>query len=342
MNREVAIHTGPFTHLDHLVPICLKFDLPLIVTDEKAYAIGKEFYPQISLTLMDPAALSLPFLARSFDTIFTCGKFWALELRPLLQLFQSKQMRFVFCPHGNSDKEAFLQKSGKSVSQDTALVYGPQMEALMKNSAEKLITVGNLREGFYKEHQDHFDKLFEEKFFLNPLKKTILYAPTWETTATGTSFVSSASGVIDQLGDGYNLLVKPHPLLEESHPAHYYRMEGKCSSLPDVHFIDGFPAIYPILEKTDIYLGDHSSIGYDFLLYNRPIFFLSDKAGPLQSCGETINLEELKEKIASKQVELSGVRERVYRTCFEKTPLERAGSKLPPYSESSSSTTATS
>jgi CDP-glycerol glycerophosphotransferase (TagB/SpsB family) len=320
MNRNAAIHTGPFTHLDHLVPVCLKFDLPLIVIDDRAYAIGKEFYPQVQLQLMDPADLSLDFLASSFDTIYTCGKFWALELRPLLELFQSKQMRFVFCPHGNSDKEALLKEHYTPISQDSALVYGPQMEALMKGSAEKLIPIGNLRQALYSREKAHFDRLFSEKIQLNPSKKTILYAPTWETKATGSSFFSSASSVIDQLHGEYNLLIKPHPLLEESHPAHYYRMEGKCASLPDVHFIDAFPAIYPILEQTDVYLGDHSSVGYDFLFYNRPMFFFSDKEGGLQSCGELVKPEELKQKIRSDQREFMGIREKIYQQAFGKSP----------------------
>ena len=320
MKRSAAIHTGPFTHLDHLVPVCLTFDLPLLVTDERAYAIGKEFYPQILFQLMDPAELSLEYMARSFDIIYTCGKFWALELRPLLELFHSKQMRFVFCPHGNSDKEALLQKHHRPISQDSALVYGPQMEALMARSAEQLITIGNLRQKYYAQEKAHFDRLFKEKIPLNPSKKTILYAPTWETKATGSSFISSASAVIDQLNGEYNLLVKPHPLLEETHPAHYYRMEGKCAALADVHFIDAFPAIYPILEHTDIYLGEHSSVGYDFLFYNRPMFFLSEKEGTLQRCGESVKPEELKQKIKSDQRGLFGIREEIYKQAFGKSP----------------------
>ena len=36
-----------------------------------------------------------------------------------------------------------------------------------------------------------------------------------------------------------------------------------------------FPYIYPLLEFCDIYLGDCSSVGYDFLHLNRPMYFLN-------------------------------------------------------------------
>src|SRR5690606_38510599 len=65
-----------------------------------------------------------------------------------------------------------------------------------------------------------------------------------------------------------------------------------------IHFVDGFPLIYPLLKQVDFYLGDYSSIGYDFLYFDRPLFFLGAlKQTPLQACGLTIKNSPIYETI---------------------------------------------
>ena len=65
-----------------------------------------------------------------------------------------------------------------------------------------------------------------------------------------------------------------------------------------IHFVDGFPLIYPLLKQVDYYLGDYSSIGYDFLYFDRPLFFLGAlKQTPLQACGLTIKNSPIYETI---------------------------------------------
>ncbi len=254
--------------------------------------------------------LTLEYIAREFDVILTCGKFWAMELKPLLKLFFNKEIRFVFVPHGNSDKEALLNKP---VDQDIDLVYGPQMHT--GKIGTRVFEIGNLRLWFYKKHKEHFDQLAES--FFSSGKKTVLYAPTWETKATNTSFFKNSDKIIEELNDSYNLLIKLHPLLEENNPAQFYQILGKYEN--HVQFILHFPAIYPLLEKTDIYLGDYSSIGYDFLAYDRPMFFLSE-GGALQVCGERFN-----GSVVSNQEDFSSVRKKMYKECFGK---ERSKEKI--------------
>jgi len=321
MKRAAAISTGPYTHLDHLAPICAPLDLPLIVTDETALEIAREFYPQISSSLKPPSELSLDFLSAEFDTLFTCGKFWAMELKPLLKLIFGKEMRFVFCPHGNSDKESRLAGSNIEITQDIALVYGPQMQALSK--AKKTITIGNHRYEFFKQYREHFETLREEKIPLDKTKKTLLYAPTWESTATPSSFALSIEAILKQLSGEFNLLIKPHPLLEENHPALFCRIAEKCHKLPQVQFIENYPAIYSLLEHCDLYLGDYSSIGYDFLLFDRPLFFLgpSKKDDVLHRCGQVIDLNNLKISIENLQVNLSQTRQTTYLQAFGEKSL---------------------
>lgn len=285
----IAISTGPETHLDHLAPLCAQLDIPLIVTNEEHLDLGKRFYPMIEIKYVPLADLTLEYLAQNFNTIVTCGKFWAMELKPLIKMVYHKELRFVFAPHGYSDKENLL---GMPIEQDIELTYKE---------------LGNLRYEFYQQHKNHFDQLAAE--FFSSEKPTVLYTPTWETKATSTSFFESTGAIVDALAEKYNLLIKLHPLLEENDPARFYRIIGKYEDR--ARFILNFPAIYPLLDKTDIYLGDFSSIGYDFLTYNRPMFFLK-QGGKLMECGEPFL-----GSVEGKQEYLSTMRKKTYAQVFQ-------------------------
>ncbi|MBS0654086.1 MAG: CDP-glycerol glycerophosphotransferase family protein, partial [Verrucomicrobia bacterium] len=57
----------------------------------------------------------------------------------------------------------------------------------------------------------------------------------------------------------------------------------KYEDLSHVLFLTDFPTIYPLLNRIDIYIGDMSSIGYDFLTFDRPLFFLNQNKRDPQS-----------------------------------------------------------
>jgi len=305
MERTAAINTGPSTHLDHLAPLCELLEIPLIVTELEHLELAKTFYPMIDTRYVSLAELSLEYMATQFDAIVECGKFWGVALKPVLKLLFNKDLRVIFSPHGQSDKESFI---GETVAQDIDLAYGPLM--LQEKTGKNVVPTGNVRLWFYEKHKAHFDSLAETSVFshFDPEKETILYAPTWSSKATGTSFFEETDRIVARYADNYNLLIKLHPLLEENHPAHFHRIveTHKEKAL----FLLDFPPVYPLLEKTDIYLGDYSSIGYDFLKYNRPLYFLKE-GGRLQKCGE------LHEKnLSSKQINLSTMRKELYEQAF--------------------------
>jgi hypothetical protein len=283
----VAISTGPETHLDHLAPFCALLNIPLIVTSQEHLDLGQKFYPMVDIQLIDLPELTLEYLATHFETIVTCGKFWAMELRPMIKLLYKKELNFVFIPHGYSDKEDLL---GRTVDQDIHFTYRD---------------IGNFRHHFYLQHQAHFDRLAEGYF---NHQKSVLYAPTWQTTATSTSFFDSTGTIIEALASDYNLLIKLHPLLEENDPVQFHRILGKYENR--ARFILNFPPVYPLLDKAAVYLGDYSSIGYDFLTYNRPMFFLK-QGGKLSNCGEPFLGD-----IESKQEHLSAIRQQTYEEVF--------------------------
>lgn len=307
MKNVAAISTGPLTHLDHLAPLCAILEIPLIVTEYDQLEIGQTFYPMVEWEHLSLAELTLDYMATRFEAIVVCGKFWAMSLKPLMQLLYQKELRVIFSPHGQSDKESFLKER---VAQDIDLAYGP----LMLQEKPGSIEMGNVRLWLYNQHKAHFDALAERLIFshLDPGKKTVLYAPTWSTTATTTSFFEQTGQIVDAYSEHYNLVIKPHPLLEQNQPAHHWRIVEQNKE--KAFFLHDFPAIYPLLEKSDIYLGDTSSIGYDFLYYNRPLFFLKE-GGRLQTCGQY--LAECT-SIEYEQIELKNRREELYREAFGK------------------------
>lgn len=307
-NAICAISTGPETHLDHLAPICEALSIPLLVTEPDHEELAQLFYPMVEVRYAPLQDLHLKALAE-WDTIITTCKFWALELRPTLELIQKKEVRFVFTPHGHSDKEDFINSP---IEQDIDLVYGPAMKETRRNT--DAIEMGNIRHPFYLKYQNHFDRLAAP--FFKSDKQAVLYAPTWQSTGSPTSFFNSVDTVVEQLSKDYNLLIKLHPLLEENNPALYHRAIGRYGS--QATFIERFPAIYPLLEKTAIYLGDHSSIGYDFLAYDRPMYFLSE-GGALAKCGRPY-----RGRVDEDQKELSEMREARHAQVFKAPPLNGA------------------
>ncbi|MFI5335105.1 MAG: CDP-glycerol glycerophosphotransferase family protein, partial [Chlamydiales bacterium] len=277
MQRAAAVSTGPYTHLDHLGVLASLLSIPLIVIDERSYALAKTFYPQSEVVFKQPGELTLDFLAENFDLLLGCGKYWCLELQPLFELLYRKKMRFALCPHGNSDKGSTAETHPQ---QDIAFIYGEQMEKMMRDNGmmEKVTAVvrtGNYRYPFYLKHHAFYDALAERQIFykLSKQKKTILYAPTWSSKTTPLQFFHTCESLIQTLSSEYNLLIKPHPFTEEDVVGELSLLHAKHEHNSNVAFADGFPAIYPLLARCDAYLGDYSSIGYDFLAFDRPLYF---------------------------------------------------------------------
>ena len=151
-----------------------------------------------------------------------------------------------------------------------------EKEGVLDNINEHVI-VGNLRYLYYLENKKHFDHIVNmevlSQFETN--KPVILYAPTWLDLEEATTFFDSYAYILEKVPDKYNLIVKLHPQLELDDTTLYYKILGKYKDKENVLFLNEFPLIYTLLNITDIYLGDVSSIGYDYLIFNRPMFFLN-------------------------------------------------------------------
>jgi hypothetical protein len=312
--KPVALISGPFFHhLDHLAPLCHFIDCPLLVDDKSTYLLGKKYYPEVDIRLV---SLSLKELSSSYNLIILSTKHAKDELSKIYKSMNINFMRFCFCPHGQSDKGLFDSNALSESGQDLVLFYGERQKNIIE-AKENYFIVGNFRLAYYEKFKAFYDKLMDEILSPLPKQNTILYSPTWNDQETATTFFQFWKELIFLLPDNYNLIVKLHPLLEKHHPAHTYEALSYNQTKPNILTIFEMPLIYPLLNRTDIYLGDYSAIGYDFLYFNRPLFFLGEKKVPLYDCGIQISsVPEFYEKIETTQTHLSKKRMDEYAYTF--------------------------
>jgi CDP-glycerol glycerophosphotransferase (TagB/SpsB family) len=200
------------------------------------------------------------------------------------------QFQTLWLPHGQSDKgwkEPFFEALQQ---EDGLFVYGQRMQDVLqaKNISIPQLRVGNFRKQYFEKHRPFYEQLIAKKFGDQPF---VLYAPTWEDTEKNGLFWEAIDRLFHKIGD--RLLVKPHPNTERRYLVQLACKKGR--------FVEQFPPIYPLLEQTEAYIGDMSSIGYDFLCYERPLFFVcrqktdpfSDPSAFLMRCGEQVLLSEI-------------------------------------------------
>jgi teichoic acid glycerol-phosphate primase len=312
-------------HLDHMAVFCSLMGIPLIVTEEELLLQGQLYYPELQLIFWN--CLDAPFeTVKSFDTIFySTPRVMFDEIFFIAEATLQKKMRTIWLPHGNSDKGHLSQSMEPLKNEETALVYGPKMIDFIHQATDsppRCVEIGNFRRNYYLKHQAFYDAVVQS---LNlPAKKTILYAPTWQDGENSSSFFLSTEQLIEQLPENCFLLIKLHPNLEQD--IRTIQLQLRYESHPNVKFLKRFTPIYPLLAKVDIYLGDMSSIGYDFLSFNRPMFFfnpmnreLSHPSLYLHQCGRTLqSAENIFEIIEETQSHLSEVRKMVYDYTFGK------------------------
>ncbi len=274
--------------------------MPLITDDAKTAELSKLYYPQIQTIYKEPLELSVFYLAEHFDLLFVTTKSIAVHLMPAFELFANKKMRFIYCPHGNSDKGQRSHSMTPYQFQDMTLTYGPQMTDFIKSRGDDqtlnaIIPTGNLRLSFYERHRKLYDALIEKEIFsrFKEKQQTLLYAPSWQDEEGSSSFFEMADPLLSTLPSSMNLLIKLHPLLNEHSPGFSSHLFEKFKHSPNIQIIIDFPLIYPLLNRCDLYLGDFSSVGYDFLSFDRPMFFFNldrnTKGCDLHHCGVEIS-----------------------------------------------------
>ncbi len=266
-------------HIDHLAVIAYFLDIPIVVDEPYLLETIEKYYPQVKPLYIPHHAQILEYLSQNYDVLFVSSANYKKDLSPLLEIIFRKKLQFWYCPHGNSDKP--VKGFG---DQDFSLIYGDQMEERLReeNRLSKLkayVKTGNYRYPFYKQYEDFYDKMVEKEVFSQFEKKqiTLLYAPTWQDLQSSSSLFEVGINLIEQLPSHYNLIVKLHPWLEHHQQGFVTMLKEKYQDRPNIVILSLYPLVLPILKRSDIYLGDFSSISYDYLYYNRPMFFFDPK-----------------------------------------------------------------
>lgn len=339
MHRAVALNPKPDNILDHLGVLAAILEIPLIVTEQKTYDLAASLYPQVNTILMDQADITLSFLAENFDILFVSSKLWAIEYYPMFPLFCNKNMRIVYCPHGNSDKGHTVTEE-LPAAEDISLVYGDHMLDLLKDTGvlkniNQTIATGNYRHSFFRQHQDFYQKWANDAVLskLDRTKTTIFYAPTWQGTENPSSFYTDCEALIKQITPPFNLLIKLHPYLYERDLIKTTLIVERYKDHPQVLFLEDFPPIYPLMALADAYLGDFSSIGYDFLSFDKPMYFFNpgnsdlhqDRGRFLHRCGMEISTKSkenvfdlIARTLSENQSQFSQIRKEIYQYTFGK------------------------
>jgi len=295
--RAAALSTGNDFHLlDHIAPLADLLQIPLITTEEKNFKLAQNYYPHVQVEYDTDLEFKLASLAERFEALFEC-KYWIPQLKTLFRGIHNKEMQLIFCPHGQSDKGRGAPLLAPYAEQDAVLIYGDLLIEMLKEldvwpAISKYAMIGNYRLFHYLHYKQFYDALAEKEFFSRlPKQRTLLYAPTWQDADQSTSFFQGIPKLFSELPSDWNLIVKAHPRLEEKDPARFYFLSQLAVKRKNSLIITEFPPVYPLLAKADVFLGDFSSVGYDFLFFQRPMFFFSHPSVPsgrLQTCGQIL------------------------------------------------------
>jgi hypothetical protein len=156
-----------------------------------------------------------------------------------------------------------------------------------------------------------FDNPVSSPPLFNNNKKTIIYCPTWRKgNISSIEHFLKKPAVIEQILADYNLIVKPHP-----------NIFNPRRKLYNQHIVDNLRKrngiillrsgnVMPWFQQSDLYIGDISASGYEWLYFDRPMIFLNPQPGVLRpssdpmsitflwQCGDVCNrMEELKDTI---------------------------------------------
>lgn len=341
MERAAGLIYGPESHhLDHLAPLSLLMQIPLIATEEEIADDARRYYPGLQVEFLDYLHVAQK-IVEDYDIIFSClPRDLFDEVFFFAQKLLRKKIHTIWAPHGNSDKGHLGPFMEGLKKEEVALVYGKKMiDFLMKkhvlNLLKAYVITGNFRYTYYVKNKSFYDAIVSEEI-AQRLKKdvrTILYAPTWQDCEKSSSFFSACPILIENLPEEYSLIVKLHPNLLLQNGIKTEEVIWKYEDRPNVLFLTDFPPVYPLLDFVDLYIGDMSSIGYDFLAFNKPMFFLnqnkrSSKEDPglyLYRCGIEVHPEQYPEiyklidrHLPSDTSTFSSIRKEVYEYTFGK------------------------
>ena len=321
-----ALNTGPDYHLlDHIAPLADLLDIPLIVSEESNYALAKTYYPHVRTEYKEDLEFELRSLAERFDALIEC-KYWKPQLKHLFQSLHRKKVDLIFCPHGQSDKGKASPLLAPYAEQDIVLLYGDLLVSMLEElelwpKINRFAFIGDYRLVHYQKYKALYDEQAEREIFslFSANTQTLLYAPTWQDADKATSFFTYLDKVLADIPPHWNVIVKVHPLLEQRNPAQYYDALRRIDKAPRTRLVSHFPPVHPILNRVDAYLGDFSSVGYDMLFYQKPMFFFPSPGlpeGRLRHCGQMVSSDKHLFSLIEASLDLRKQQTSLYRSAF--------------------------
>lgn len=280
--------------IDHLAPLCFFLDIPILTSWPQTLFLFQRYYPNVNIKVKN---WSVRYLLENFTSVLYSfvpePRFRQLIEReqtqdPENEIWQ-RPLKLIHHFHGCSDKgyhSDWIKPDSHLQDLDLLLIYGKRFEVLLKDKQlfhlpKNVLQTGNYRLLYYQKHKLYLDGLVQKEIFSKFKKKktTLLYAPTWADHENSSSFLKIYTALFEKLPEHYNLIVKLHPNMtlrtEKYDPSCVLQIIEKYKNRPNVLILPFYPLIYPLLNFCDIYLGDHSSVGYDMLYFNKPMFFLN-------------------------------------------------------------------
>ena len=130
-----------------------------------------------------------------------------------------------------------------------------------------------------------FDRLPTVPRLFRNGKSTLIYCPTWRKEGiSSVERLLDSPETVERLARFYNLIIKPHPNLFNPARKHFdaaivERLEH-LARIPDVRLVRS-GNVMGWFEQADLFIGDISSAGYEWLYFNRPMVFLNPRPGAL-------------------------------------------------------------
>jgi hypothetical protein len=111
------------------------------------------------------------------------------------------------------------------------------------------------------------------RFGLAPGRPTALYAPTWSPAS---SLNIAGESIVENLAaSGWNVLIKPHAWSFDPDPKYSggidWRRRLRALEKPGQVVLCDAADVTPLLAAADLLVTDHSSVGFEFCLLDRPV-----------------------------------------------------------------------
>ncbi len=199
---------------------------------------------------------------------------------------RTRHTRAIQIFHGMSDKP-FTYDRDFSDYRLCLCVGQRQVDRLLQNPANRTMRWALI--GYPKfDRPPTLPKLFDNG------RKTIIYCPTWRKRGISSieRFLKSLDGV-DQIRQDYNLIVKPHPNIFNPNRQFYDpTIVERLQRIPGIRLIRS-GNVMPWFAQSDLFIGDISASGYEWLYFDRPAVFLNPQPGVLQRSPDATSMTYL-------------------------------------------------